>query len=165
MILKYLRSPDVRKVFGKSELKIIEKQLWGIRLTQSEKNRLSRDIRKKLDVIAKLSECRDEFHLRKGQELKKLMSDVQNEILNDKLRNRICEIWLFGSTITDTRTVRSDVDIAVVFDTINLKEATAFRIRISSNFQQSVDIQVFNVLPEKIKNSIKKSHRVLWTTE
>ena len=42
---------DIRKIFGKKELVIIEKQLLGVSLTQSEKNRLSRDIRKKFEVI------------------------------------------------------------------------------------------------------------------
>ena len=45
---------DSRKIFGSKELKIIEKQLMGIKLTQSEKNRLSRDIRKKLRFIKEI---------------------------------------------------------------------------------------------------------------
>ena len=49
-LLNILKSDEnARKVCGKRELKIIEKQLLGINLTQSEKNRLYRDIRKKLD--------------------------------------------------------------------------------------------------------------------
>jgi hypothetical protein len=48
-ILQLIRADnDARKIFGAKELKIIEKQLFGVRLTQSEKNRLSRDIRRKL---------------------------------------------------------------------------------------------------------------------
>ena len=48
-------SKNVRKIFGKKEIEIILKQLEGITLTQSEKNRLSRDIRPKLKVIKELS--------------------------------------------------------------------------------------------------------------
>ncbi len=47
-MLQFLKkNENTRKIFGVRELKIIEKQLLGINLTQSEKNRLSRDIRKK----------------------------------------------------------------------------------------------------------------------
>ena len=42
---------EIRKIFGKKEIKIILKQLEGISLNQSEKNRLSRDIRPKLNII------------------------------------------------------------------------------------------------------------------
>jgi hypothetical protein len=39
--LQFLKSNEnTRKIFGKRELKIIEKQLNGINLTQSERNRL-----------------------------------------------------------------------------------------------------------------------------
>ena len=44
---------DLRVLFGERELKIIEKQLLGIQLTRSEKTRLSRDIRRKFQVIEK----------------------------------------------------------------------------------------------------------------
>ena len=65
-LLRFLnKSEDSRKVFGARELKIIEKQLKGVNLTQSEKNRLSRDIRKKFDFIAKVSRFKEEFNLKK----------------------------------------------------------------------------------------------------
>jgi len=71
-LLKFLReSENARKVFGKRELKIIEKQLFGVGLTQSEKNRLSRDIRKKFEFISKASRFEEEFKLKKGIEIKK----------------------------------------------------------------------------------------------
>ena len=51
-LVEYLnKNKNTRKVFGKKELKIIEKQLLGINLSQSEKNRLSRDIRPKFELI------------------------------------------------------------------------------------------------------------------
>jgi len=56
-------------------LKIIEKQLWGVSLTQSEKNRLSRDIREKLRFIDKVSRFEDEFGLKKGGEVKKFVDE------------------------------------------------------------------------------------------
>ena len=36
---------NARRIFGKKELEIILKQLDGLPLTQSEKNRLSRDVK------------------------------------------------------------------------------------------------------------------------
>ena len=67
------KNKNVRKIFGERELKIIEKQLLGIRLTQSEKNRLSRDIRKKLDFIKEASNYTEEFELKFRAEIKKLI--------------------------------------------------------------------------------------------
>ena len=48
----YLKiNENARKIFGKKELEIIIKQLEGIHLTQSERNRISRDIKPKLEFI------------------------------------------------------------------------------------------------------------------
>ena len=54
---------NTRKIFGKRELKIIEKQIFGINLTQSEKNRLSRDIRKKFEFIEQVARFSAQFKL------------------------------------------------------------------------------------------------------
>ncbi|MEK6900868.1 MAG: nucleotidyltransferase domain-containing protein [Nanoarchaeota archaeon] len=162
-LLKLLQTnPGARKIFGKRELKIIEKQLWGINLTQSEKNRLSRDIRKKLEFMKEIARCSDDFSLKKGQHIKKIIEETKRLILQDQLFSKIQRIILFGSTVDNTRTFRSDIDIAVEFSEIDLKEATRFRIRISSSAQDDVDIQVFNILPEKIKKEIHLTGRVLY---
>jgi len=154
---------NVRKIFGQRELKIIEKQLSGINLTQSEKNRLSRDIRKKFEVIEKLSRFEDEFKLKKGGKIKRLIEKVKKEILNSEWKNKVKEIWLFGSSVTGERSVRSDIDIVVLFKKdLDNKETTRFRLRISREFSKQIDIQVFNNLPEKIQKSILKNHKVLW---
>jgi len=58
--------------------------------------------------------------------------------------------------------VRSDIDICVVFDSIDRKESFDFRIRVMGNFDSKMDIQVFNVLPQKIKRSIARDHKVLY---
>ena len=72
--LEFLKlNKDARKVFGERELKIIEKQLYGINLTQSEKNRLSRDIRKKLDFIKEAARFSDEFKLKKAGIIKSIV--------------------------------------------------------------------------------------------
>ena len=57
------KSQNVRKIFGKRELIIIEKQLNGVNLTPSEKTRLSRDIRKKFIAIKELAPYFDDFFL------------------------------------------------------------------------------------------------------
>ena len=162
-ILKFLKEhPNSRKIFGKGELNIIERQLLGINLTQSEKNRLSRDIRKKLNFIKDISKFKDEFNLKKAGKVKEMINEVLEDILNDKLRRNIKEIWLFGSVAKNEITVRSDVDIVVLFDEIDLREATKFRARIAGNFSKKLDIQVFRFLPEKIQKSILENHKILW---
>jgi len=162
-LLKFLQeNENTRKIFGKRELKIIEKQLLGVNLTQSEKNRLSRDIRKKFEFIKEVSIFSKEFELKKASIIKKQIEEAKEEILNDKLRKEIKEIWLFGSAVENKLTFRSDIDIAVLFDKIEKKEAFLFRTRIAGRVSEKVDIQVFNFLPEKIKKEILKKHKVLY---
>ncbi len=153
---------NARKIFGKREIIIIEKQVNGIKLTQSEKNRLSRDIRKKLEFIKELERFSDEFKIKKGSAIKEKIRKAMEEILNDELKNKIKKIILFGSSINNARTFRSDIDIAVVFDEISLKEATKFRIRVSRNFGKDMDIQVYNTLPEKLKKEIDKKGGMIY---
>lgn len=159
------KEPLARKIFGAKEIVIIQKQISGINLTQSEKNRLSRDIRPKLKFIKEISKFSDEFDLKKGKENEKILEKSIDVIKQDKDFHRIKEIWLFGSMVTNNMNYRSDIDIAVLFDKIGLKEATEFRIRISGRVDDRVDIQIFNILPDKIKKSILKSHKVLYKTD
>jgi len=156
------KSPLARKVFGKREIVIIRKQVAGIRLTQSEKNRLSRDIRPKLRFIVEASKFSDEFALKKGADNKRMIERALEVIGDDKDFSRVREIWLFGSMMKNEMTIRSDVDVCVLFDRIGKMEADKFRIRILGMVDDKMDIQVFNVLPEKIKKSILKSHKVLY---
>ncbi|MEK6857485.1 MAG: nucleotidyltransferase domain-containing protein [Nanoarchaeota archaeon] len=159
------REPDARKIFGKKEIGIILKQMDGISLTQSEKNRLSRDIRPKLRFIKKISRAQDEFELKKSEGVKKLIDRAVKLILEDKLKYKIKAILLFGSRVNGIVTPRSDIDICVIFTEINLTEATKFRIRILGDFSEKVDIQVFNVLPQKIKREIARKHKILYRTK
>ena len=99
-LLRFLNSSkNTRKIFGKRELKIIEKQLLGVNLTQSEKNRLSRDIRQKLEFIKEASRLSEEFKLKKGYETKKMVEEAKEVILNDTFFRKIKEVLLFGSII------------------------------------------------------------------
>ncbi len=162
-LLNFLRNNEkARKIFGERELKIIEKQLLGISLTQSEKNRLSRDIRKKLEFISEISAFKEEFNLKKRAGIEKLIKKAVELMLKDKLKEEIKAILLFGSHVKGIVTKRSDIDICVIFRDISVEEATRFRIRISGELPKNVDIQVFNILPQKIKREIARNHKILY---
>jgi len=157
------KDENIRRLFGKRELKIIEKQLLGVRLKPSEIVRLSRDIRKKFQAIKSLSEYKEEFDLKKSNENKKLITKIKKVILEDELAKSIKKIFLFGSTAEKENTLLSDLDIAVEFDNIDEKEAIRFRLRIGNDFSDRTDIQVYNVLPDKIKKEIDKYGKILYT--
>lgn len=156
---------DARKIFGKKEIEIVLKQLDGIHLRQSEKNRLSRDIKPKFEFIKEIANLKDEFKLEKNQDNKKLIRKAIDIILNDEFKDNIKAVLLFGSFADGSFTSNSDIDICVVFRTsISLKNATKFRIRISGQLPEKVDVQVFNILPQKIKRDIARNHKVLYKT-
>ena len=161
-LLSFIKeNKELRAIFGVRELKIIEKQLLGINLTQSEKNRLSRDIRKKLKVIKEISKYEEEFELKKASEIQRIVKDVKEDIVASEYFPKIKKIYLFGSSVKNERTFRSDIDIAVEFiNDISLKEATEFRIKFSG--RDDVDVQVFNRLPEKIQKSILNNHKLIY---
>ena len=157
---------NARKIFGRKELEIILKQLDGLSLKQSEKNRLSRDIKPKLEFIKEISDFKDEFELEKNQNNKRLIEKAIKIILEDKLKNNITAILLFGSFADNSFTPSSDIDISVVFkNKISLKETTEFRIRVSGNLSEKIDVQVFNILPQKIKREIARNHKVLYKND
>lgn len=156
------QNKDLRKLFGQRELKIIEKQLLGINLTQSEKNRLSRDIRRKFACIAQAAKFEADFSLKKGATIKGIITDVQELLRQDILFQHMQKIILYGSTVEQTRTFRSDIDLAVVFDTITERDATLFRRRILGRCPDIVDLQVYNVLPQKIKREIDSKGKILY---
>lgn len=161
--IKFLKKDkDARKIFGKGELKIIEKQLLGIALSQSEKNRLSRDIRKKLDFIKKAVRFEKEFELKKGSVVKELIEQAKETILKSPYFPKIKKIILFGSTVENERTFRSDIDVAVEFDKIEKLDAGRFRIYILGRVDDKIDVQVYNALPDKIKKEIDLKGRLLY---
>ena len=162
-LLRTLKTDErARKIFGKRELKIVEKQLMGVNLTQSEKNRLSRDIRKKLGFMHDIAKFSNEFGLKKGFEIKKLIKESKEIILNDILAYKIRKIILYGSAIENKLTLLSDIDIAVEFISINLKEATLFIKRLSGRLNSRIDLQVYNVLQKKIKKEVSKKGKIIY---
>ena len=56
----------------------------------------------------------------------------------------------------------SDIDLAVVFDNIGQGEAFLFRKRLLGNCPDNVDVQVYNILPDKIKSEIDKKGSVIY---
>jgi predicted nucleotidyltransferase len=163
MLTKLLKeNKNARKIFGKREIEIISKQLDGLPLTQSERNRLSRDIKPKLEFIKEISKFEDEFKLKKDANSLAIIDKAVRLILQDELKDRIEAILLFGSHSKGIVTKRSDIDICTIFTKVSLVEATKFRIRISREFSKNVDIQVFNALPQKIKRSVARNHKVLY---
>ncbi len=162
-LIQFLKAnKNTRKIFGQRELLIIEKQLNGIALTQSEKNRLSRDIRKKFDFIKQAARFESEFELKKASSIKDMIEKSKEVILEHAFRNRIKKIILFGSAVENKLTFRSDIDIVVVFTKINLTEATKFRIKIGGQLPDKIDIQVFRFLPKKIQKEINKKGKLLY---
>jgi len=161
-LISLIKNEKIRTLFGKRELEIIEKQLLGINLTPSEQTRLSRDIRRKFEAIKELSKFSHEFELKKGSEIKWIINDAKDFILDSKYFPKIKKIILFGSTATNERIFRSDIDIAVEFDEIDIKEATKFRIYISARVNEKIDMQVYNILPNKIKKEIDKKGKVIY---
>ena len=81
-LINVIKAPEIRRIFGERELEIIEKQLLGVKLTQSEKNRLSRDIRKKFDAIKELSKIEND--LKYGSEIKKIINETLDTINDSK---------------------------------------------------------------------------------
>ena len=162
-LIGFLKSnEDARKVFGEREIKIVEKQLKGITLTQSEKNRLSRDIRKKLKFIKDASRYSKDFQLKKGKYLSEKIDETIEIILDDKINNKIKKIMQFGSTLDGTMRLNSDLDLAVEFTDIELSEATEFLKRINGEITDKIDITVFNTVDEKIKKEIQKQNKILF---
>ncbi|NQV09254.1 nucleotidyltransferase domain-containing protein [Candidatus Woesearchaeota archaeon] len=162
-IINIIKNNINRKLFGKKEIEIIIKQINGLNLTQSEKNRLSRDIRPKFKAIKLLTKHKDFFDLKKNKLNKNIINETVNIILTDSFSNRINTILLFGSHVDNTHRTNSDIDICVIFkNDISLKEATLFRKRILGKTNSKVDLQVFNILPLKIKKSVADKNKLLF---
>lgn len=162
LLNKIRKGKNIRRIFGKREIDIIEKQLLGINLLPSEKTRLSRDIKKKFEAIKELSDSFSEFELKKASFIKKIIEEAKEAIFESKQLSQIKRIILFGSYAENQASFRSDIDIAVEFSEIGTREANEFRIRVLSKVPEKIDIQVYNILPEKIKKEIDEKGKILW---
>lgn len=158
-LINAIKKPEIRRIFGKRELEIIEKQILGIRLTPSERTRLSRDIKKKFLAIQILSNYTSEA-LKKGAELKRKIEEMKRKIIESEYSQDIKRIILYGSSVYGIRTYRSDIDIAVDFNKITKKEVMKFRIKFA--YDEKMQIEVYNFLPDKIKKEINEKGRVIY---
>ena len=156
------KDENVRRLFGKRELLIIEKQLLGVTLKASEKTRLSRDIRKKFEAISALAPFAKDFKIKHGAIIQETVKEAKEAILESKYFPKIKRILLFGSATEHKLMLNSDVDIAVDFTKITKEEALRFRLDILRKTADRVDIQVYNLLPDKIKKEINSKGRILY---
>jgi len=161
-LVQLFKNKEVRLLFGARELKIIEKQLFGVSLAPSEKTRLSRDIRKKFEAIKLFIPFVNEFGLKHGQLIKDMVCEAKEAILASKYFPGIKRIVLFGSAVERQLALSSDIDLAVEFFQIGKKEAWQFRLDIARDFNERVQVQVYNILPDKIKKEIDLKGRVLY---
>ncbi len=98
----------------------------------------------------------------KPLDVPKIIMQAVDLILKES-KEKIKAILLFGSHSNGTAIWRSDVDIAVVFKKEPTeKEAFLFRKRLMGKLPDIVDLQVFNVLPLKVRKSIAENHQVLF---
>ncbi|MBU3924226.1 MAG: nucleotidyltransferase domain-containing protein [Nanoarchaeota archaeon] len=152
----------MRRLFGRRELDIMEKQMLGVSLSPSEKTRLSRDIKPKLNIILKMSNFSEEFGLKKSQKIKILIKEAREVILESKDFGEIKRIYVFGSYVDNKLRMESDIDIAVEFVKISSRDATKFVLRMGGMLSEKIQVSVLNVLPEKIKAEVLNKGRVIY---
>lgn len=152
----------MRRLFGEQELKIVEKQMMGVNLSPSERTRLSRDIRPKFEIVAELAEFKKEFDLKKSQEIKFLVEQAKEVILESKYFKNIKKIVVFGSFIENKMRFGSDIDISVEFYKIDRKEVSSFLLEMFGKIPERVQLQVFNILEDKIKKEINEKGRTIY---
>ena len=153
---------EMRRLFGQQELKIIEKQLLGVGLSPSEKTRLSRDVRPKFEIIRKINNFEKEFSIKKAQEIKFLIEEAKEILLISKVPSRVIRIFVFGSYVENKMRIGSDIDIAVEFKKVSLKEATKFKLEMQGRIDKKIQLNVFNILPEKIIREILNKGKVIY---
>ncbi len=163
-LIHYLeKDENARRLFGKREIEIIKKQLLGENLTPSEKTRLSRDIRKKLQIIKDISRYENEFNLKKSQNIKNIIEESK-EIILEKLNSNVKKIILFGSYAKNEQIKESDIDIALKLKEMNFSP-TKLRAQLSGQLNEKVDIQIYSELPKKIQLEIDKFGKTIYKNE
>ena len=161
---RLLELPEARKVLGAREIAIIRRQLLGLPLTQSERNRLSRDIRVKFRFIAA---CRklapDELELKQGQAIRRIIEKSVRIIREDEVFSNVLAIVLFGSYADGTAIWRSDVDIGILFrKEPSTESGTKALLRLYGKLPEKVEVTIINRLPIRVRATLARDHRVLW---
>ena len=162
-LIDYLeKNKNARLLFGKKEIEIVKKQLLGLSLTPSEKTRLSRDIKKKVNAIEEISKYKNEFSLKKSQEINFIINESK-EIILEKLKDNVKEIILFGSYAQGIQNKISDIDLAIKVKKIKGSEKA--KAKILGEVNKKIDISIYNSLPEKIKVQIRKIGKTIYKDE
>lgn len=151
-----LKKAELRWLFGKRELAILEKQLWGVDLSQSEKNRLSRDIRRKMNAIALIRLSPADVELKKGAEWKERVEETLEILRSSSWFSLIRRITLFGSSVNGNRHLLSDIDLCVELDETASHQSGLFRLQINGLLPEKVDLSAFNELDEKVKSAVRQ---------
>lgn len=170
---------DLREIFGKRELEIIKKQLKGTPLKYSEQVRLSRDIRKKFEVIKQLSQFSKEFGLKwkgerkgrpKGSKSKKkqpekkpeqtpipkpapkkdIFKEAQEIILKDQYARYIRKIYKYNSALI------------IHFSGLSSRNRKNFIIRIKPKVDSKVDVKVYGLLRSNERRDIIQNGKIVW---
>ncbi|MBR9690841.1 nucleotidyltransferase domain-containing protein [Candidatus Woesearchaeota archaeon] len=156
-------SEDARVIFGKKEQEIIRLQKRGEKLTQSQKNILSRSIRKKLKLISKLSNYKENFNLEHASEIKKIIRETKQELIQHK---EIIGAYLFGSYATGEYRENSDVDIAILLKQ-KFKPKKFYLSKLSNklekNIGKEVQIVIINNAGLRLKNQILKYGKLIFS--
>ncbi len=160
-----IEEKNLRKIFGEKEILIIRKQIHGIKLTPSEQTRLSRDIRKKFEIVGSLINFENEFDLKKGSLIKAIVEESKEIILKNVLFSNLDKIILYGSVVQNKVNFSSDIDIALVLKNVSQREASKMRVFLLGKLNERVDLQIYNFLDEKIKKEIDKFGKVIYESK
>lgn len=98
-------------------------------------------------------------------DVERIIKRTVDIILKEDKEHNVKAILLFGSHADKTAIWRSDIDICVIFKKdLTDQKAFLFRKKMMGLIPDVVDLQVFNVLPSKIKKAIAEKHHVLFQT-
>ncbi len=101
--------------------------------------------------------------LKHGEITKRIIDEIIETIKQHEWFYKIKEIILFGSLAENRFHLFSDIDICVKFKKdLNKTDATKFRMKILGYLPKKVDVQVYNILPNKIKKEIDNNGRFLY---
>ncbi|MBU1270004.1 MAG: nucleotidyltransferase domain-containing protein [Nanoarchaeota archaeon] len=164
MISKFIKQnrEELLHLFTEKELEIILKQVKGVKMSQADLNRLSREIRPKFAIIRRINLVDEQFFpLKKGCEIEFKIRELIKTILSSKYEEQISRIIVFGSYADRTNKSDSDIDIAVSLPKLNKKQATEFLLWANTIKDEELDISIYELLDKKFRQEADNG-RVLY---
>jgi uncharacterized protein len=79
--------------------------------------------------------------------------EIKQKILELDDKKKIKFIYLFGSMANGKNTPLSDIDIAIYYQG-TAKERFKFRMKVSGNLSDKIDLQIFQDLPLTVKKEV-----------